>query len=163
MPKLVEFGQGSQCIIGSYCSIADNVTILLGGNHRMGSVSTYPFRELEVLARYDEVEYCGYTNGDVIIGSDVWIGYDCTILSGATIGDGAVIGAGSVVRGNVPEYAVYLGSPAVFSRWRVDGYERRCALLTIKWWDWPEAKVREHAGLLSGNDIDEFIRVATCS
>jgi|GEM_PF-3359471 len=29
--------------IGSYCSIADNVHVLLGGNHRMDRTSTYPF------------------------------------------------------------------------------------------------------------------------
>ena len=41
------------------------------------------------------------------------IGANATIVCGATIGRYAFIGAGAVVRGDVPDYALMLGVPAV--------------------------------------------------
>lgn len=49
---------------------------------------------------------------DVIIGNDVWIATRVTILPGTVIGDGAVIGAGAVVRGEIPPFAIAVGTPA---------------------------------------------------
>jgi len=49
---------------------------------------------------------------DIIIGRDVWIGVRAVILPGTRIGDGAVIGAGSVVKGDIPAFALAVGSPA---------------------------------------------------
>ena len=37
---------GRKLTIGRYCSIADKVEILLGGNHRIDWVTTYPFSAL---------------------------------------------------------------------------------------------------------------------
>ena len=45
------------------------------------------------------------------------IGANATIVCGATIGCYAFIGAGAVVRGNVPDYALMLGVPAVQKGW----------------------------------------------
>ena len=36
-------GEFTNLYIGRYCSIAENVQIFLGGNHRMDWISTYPF------------------------------------------------------------------------------------------------------------------------
>ena len=33
----------AKLIVGNFCSIADNVVIYLGGNHRTDWVTTYPF------------------------------------------------------------------------------------------------------------------------
>ena len=33
----------TKCVIGNFCSIANNVNIYLGGNHRCDYVTTYPF------------------------------------------------------------------------------------------------------------------------
>ena len=52
------------------------------------------------------------------IGRDVWLGANAIILSGVTIGDGAVVAAGAVVRGDVPDYAVVAGVPAVVKKMR---------------------------------------------
>lgn len=38
-----EWGEGSNLKIGKFCSIADNVSVFLGGNHRVDWVSTFPF------------------------------------------------------------------------------------------------------------------------
>jgi acetyltransferase-like isoleucine patch superfamily enzyme len=48
----------------------------------------------------------------ILIGNDVWISSNVTILKGVKIGDGAVIGANSLVNQDIPEYAIFAGTPA---------------------------------------------------
>jgi acetyltransferase-like isoleucine patch superfamily enzyme len=111
-PTIVECeGEQGKLKIGKFCSIADGVKILLGGEHNYRLVSTYPFDNL--LIRFHDLGPTVKTKGDVTIGNDVWIGYGAIILSGVKIGDGAVIGAGSVVARSVPAYAVVAGNPAL--------------------------------------------------
>jgi len=93
----------------------------------------------------------------VRIGNDVYIGYHVIILSGVTIGDGAVIGAGSVVAGDVPPYAIVAGNPAHIVRYRFDE-ETITKLLEIRWWDWPDEKVKENVHLICHDRADEFIK-----
>jgi len=99
--------------IGSFCSIGGGVEFLLGGNHAMNGLTTFPIK----------VKYFGHsseaqTKGPIIVGDDVWIGNRATILSGTEIGQGAVIGASSVVSGYIPPYAVVAGNPAKILRYR---------------------------------------------
>src|SRR5687768_16181770 len=42
-PKILEWGEGAKLRIGKFCSIAEDVTIFLGGNHRTDWITTYPF------------------------------------------------------------------------------------------------------------------------
>ena len=49
---------------------------------------------------------------DVVIGNDVWLATRVIVLPGARIGDGAVIGAGAIVTGEIPAYAIAVGTPA---------------------------------------------------
>ena len=79
----------SNLVIGSFCSIATNVRIFLGGNHKSQRPSTWIYVEDDIPA----IE----SNGDVVIGNDVWIGFGATIMSGVTIGDGAIIAANALV------------------------------------------------------------------
>lgn len=88
--------------IGAYCSIADNVTFLLGGEHPYKNISTYPIKNKLIDGSAESM-----SKGKIVISDDVWIGYGAIILSGTTIGQGAIIGAGSVVTGNIPPYAIY--------------------------------------------------------
>lgn len=53
------------------------------------------------------------SRGGIVIEDDVWIGANCVVLDGAYIRKGCVIAAGSVVRGELPEYSVCAGNPAV--------------------------------------------------
>jgi acetyltransferase-like isoleucine patch superfamily enzyme len=41
--SVFQWGEGAELNIGSFCSIAENVKIFLGGNHRFDWVSTFPF------------------------------------------------------------------------------------------------------------------------
>ena len=101
--------------IGSYCSIAPNVRFLLGGEHQLYSVSTYPFKVL----CFGESREAG-SKGDIVVKDDVWIGDGAIICSGVTIGQGAVIAAGSVVTKNVEPYSIVGGNPAKILKWRFD-------------------------------------------
>jgi acetyltransferase-like isoleucine patch superfamily enzyme len=52
------------------------------------------------------------SKGGIVIEDDVWVGANCVILDGSIIRKGAVIGANSMVNGEIPEYSIYVGSPA---------------------------------------------------
>lgn len=99
--------------IGHYCSIADDVVFLTGGNHILSAFSTFPFDAYYNTGR----SYQAPTKGSIIVGDDVWIGYRSTILSGVTIGQGAVIGACSVVTKDVPPYAIFVGNKVIKYRY----------------------------------------------
>src|SRR4051812_38008350 len=138
-PAVYDWEQGSTLRVGKYCSIADEVTILLGGNHRTEWVTTYPFPALQAAwpKAVDVTEPADTTKGDVVIGNDVWIATRVTILSGVTIGDGAVLAAGAVVVDDVDPYAIVAGNPARLVKKRFSEEEIE-ALLDARWWDWPD-------------------------
>ncbi|PKL18933.1 MAG: hypothetical protein CVV49_03575 [Spirochaetae bacterium HGW-Spirochaetae-5] len=140
--------------IGKFCSIADNVTIFLGGNHRSDWITTYPF----VSFFKDAKLYTGHpaTKGDVIIGNDVWIGYGVCIMSGCRIGDGVVVGANSVITKDIPPYSIVAGNPARVVRYRFRRNEIE-SLLKIEWWNWPIEKIKEAWPDLMNSDVQKFV------
>lgn len=146
--------------VGNFCSIAGNVNIYLGGNHRTDWVSTYPFGHINqgVFNNFNGVGHPA-TKGNVTIGNDVWIGSDVTIMSGVTIGDGAVIANNSHVVKDVEPYTLVGGNPAKYIKHRFTK-EQIEKLLTIQWWHWDDAKINEFSPLLCSGDIDEFITKA---
>lgn len=127
--------------IGKFCSIAPDVTIFLGDEHRTDWITTYPFGTAYRDVFSDVVTGHPATKGDVTIGSDVWIGYGATIMSGVTIGDGAVIAARAHVVKSVKPYEIVGGNPAKHIRFRFDD-ETIGLLLELKWWDKPESLIR---------------------
>jgi acetyltransferase-like isoleucine patch superfamily enzyme len=144
----------AELTIGRYCSFAERVTIMVGGEHHTEWVTTYPFS-----AWFDRAQrFPGYplTKGDVVIGNDVWIGYGSTILSGVTIGDGAVIAAHSLVTKDVESYAIVGGNPARHIRYRFSE-DTIAALLRIAWWEWPLSAIEESWPLLLSGNVDAFI------
>ncbi len=121
----ISYGGNSEFLkIGNCCSIADEVTFLLGGGHRLDRVSTFPFRGKLV----GDVE--AMTKGPIVLEDDVWIGYGATVLSGVTLGKGSVVGAGALVCRDVPSYAIVAGIPAKVIRYRFDD-ETRARLAAI--------------------------------
>jgi acetyltransferase-like isoleucine patch superfamily enzyme len=154
-PSILKWPGSGELKIGNFCSLAGDVTILLGGEHRKSWVSTFPFP-----AYWPDVSVGDphtVTKGDVIIGSDVWIGQGAKILSGVVIGNGAIIGAYSVVAKNVRPYAIVVGSPAKeiarrFSDEQVDALER------MEWWNWDDDTIRARMGDIMSSDVSAFIR-----
>lgn len=119
---------GTNCILGQNVMVASGVT--LGNNVKVqNNVSLYTGVELE-----DDV-FCGpscvFTNvvnprsqivrrseyQRTLVRRGATIGANATIVCGATIGRYAFIGAGAVVRGDVPDYALMLGVPALQRGW----------------------------------------------
>lgn len=147
--------------IGNFCSIAANVNIYLGGNHRTDWVTTYPFGHIHQ-NKFNDFNGDGHpsTKGNVIIGNDVWIGSDVTIMSGVTIGDGVVIANNSHVVKNVEPYTIVGGNPAKLIKYRFTP-EQISKLLEIKWWNWDDEKINKYTPLLCNNNIDEFIKFST--
>lgn len=154
VPEVHDWNEGTMLHIGAYCSIAENVKIFLGGNHRTDWISSYPFP-----AFFDEAKHIqnyARSRGDVVIGNDVWLCTDCMILSGVTIGHGAVIGSGAVVRRDVEPYAIVIGNPAQVVGWRFDESQRQ-ALLKAAWWDWSDQEIRSVLEMLCSDDIEKFL------
>lgn len=110
----------NKLVIGSYCSIAKQTAFILGVDHRMSGVSTYPFKKLMLHGEQEAI-----SKGDIIIEDDVWIGYGAIILSGVHIGQGAAIAAGAVVSKDVPPYAIVGGVPAKIIKYRFSESVRR--------------------------------------
>ena len=147
-------------VVGNFCSIAENVHIYLGGNHRTDWVTTYPFGHTH---KNTFTVFSGQghpaTKGDVLIGNDVWIGDNVTIMSGVTIGDGAVLANNSHVVKNVEPYSLVGGNPAKLIKYRFT-QEQIKNLLEIKWWYWEDDKINKFTPLLCNNNIDDFIKSA---
>jgi UDP-2-acetamido-3-amino-2,3-dideoxy-glucuronate N-acetyltransferase len=121
-------------VIGPDCTLGQNVfvgnRVQIGRNVRIqNNVSVYDNVLLE-----DDV-FCGpsmvFTNvinpraavarkdeyRDTHVGRGATLGANCTIVCGVTIGAYAFVGAGAVVTGDVPDYALVVGVPAVAKGW----------------------------------------------
>ena len=89
----------------------------------------------------------------------MWIGYEAVILAGVTIGDGAIIGTRAVVTKDVEPYTIVGGIPAKPIRKRFSD-EVISALEEIKWWDWPEYKIKENLPAIQNGDMMQLKKIA---
>lgn len=151
-PKIFTFDKNTKLEIGKFCSISNNVKILLGGEHRIDWLTTFPFNKRK---KFSYIKGHPHSKGNIIIGNDVWVGLNTTILSGVTIGDGAVIGAFSVVTRDIPPYTVVAGNPAKVIKKRFDDKTIE-ALLSIKWWEWEYKNIEKIVPMLLQNDIKKI-------
>lgn len=159
-PLVWNEGSNANLYIGNFCSISQNVKILLGGNHRTDWVTTYPFGHVNTHL-FNNFNGLGHpsSKGDVVIGNDVWIGEGSKIMSGVVIGDGAVIANNSHVVKNVEPYSIVGGNPAKLIKYRFTP-EQIEKLLQIKWWNWDDGKINVFTPLLCDSNIDNFINEA---
>lgn len=144
-----QWGEGASLQIGSFCSIANGLTVFLGGNHRVDWITTFPFGHI-FQEELGGAEIVGHpqSNGDIVIGNDVWIGSNVTIMSGLKIGDGAVIAANSTVVKDVAAYEIWGGNPAKKLKTRFSE-EVINSLQQLKWWEWEVEVIKKLAQSLS--------------
>jgi len=98
--------------IGSFCSIAEDVTFMLGGGHDYRKAFSFPFAAI-----FDKREEA-ISKGGIVVEDDVWIGANTLILSGVRISRGTVIAAGSVVTKDTEPYSIVGGVPAKHIKYR---------------------------------------------
>ena len=155
VPQVFIWDHETHLTIGSFCSIAEDVVIALGGEHRSEWKTTYPFSSFpDKWPSAKKVLGHPKSKGHIVIGNDVWIGYGALILSGVTIGDGAVIGAASIVTKDVEPYAIVAGNPARLIRYRFD--KQTIHKLQIeKWWEWTDGEIgAQIQALMAEPDLD---------
>ena len=84
-------------------------TYLVGGDHLYDRV------DIPVLQQ-------GRTARGIDVGAGVWLGAHVVVTDGSCVGRDAIIGAGAVVVGDIPEFAIAVGTPAkVIRDRRADG------------------------------------------
>lgn len=148
--------------IGKFCSIACGAKFLFtSANHKMRSLSTYPFPIFFEEWGLDVKNICDAwdNKGDIVIGNDVWIGYEAVILSGVTIGDGAIIGSRAVVTKDVEPYTIVGGVPAKSIRKRFDD-KTILKLENIRWWNWNEKQIRKGIQAIQSGNIIELEEIS---
>ncbi|MDE6505508.1 MAG: CatB-related O-acetyltransferase [Clostridia bacterium] len=147
---------GDKLVIGKFCQIAQNVKFIMGAaNHRLSSVTTYPFNVFGGLWQEKTPPHLQQLpfKGDTVIGNDVWIGRESVIMPGVKIGDGCIIAAYSVVTKDVEPYCVVGGNPAKFIKKRFDD-ELIGLLLNTKWWDFEPEKLAGFLPLLCDTNLE---------
>ena len=135
----ISSGYIENAIIGSFCSIANNVTIG-PGNHKTQTLSTYPIFA-RVLKSNQNSDF--ETEEPAVIGNDVWIGQNAVIMSGVKVGNGAVVAAGAVVTRDIPPYQIWGGVPAKLIRVRFNE-EKIHWIESVKWWEQSIEWIRDH-------------------
>ncbi|WLS02807.1 type B chloramphenicol O-acetyltransferase [Shinella oryzae] len=146
-------------IIGSFCSIGSGAAFIMAGNqgHRHEWISTFPFFFMSEVAAFEGAANGYLPAGDTVIGNDVWIGSEAIIMPGVKVGDGAVVGTRALVTKDVEPYAIVGGNPAKVIRKRFA--EREIALLLeMRWWDWPEDRLKDAMPIMTSERIDDLHR-----
>lgn len=113
--KVIQYRDDVSLRIGSYCSIAEGVVFLLGGEHPTDRLSTFLFQRI----MFHKIGVEDHAKGDIIVDDDVWIGYGSIIMSGVHLAKGTIVAAGSVVVKDTEPYSIVGGCPAKLIRKRV--------------------------------------------
>lgn len=96
---------GSNSVIGRECHLLGNITI-------KDNVSITAQTYIISSSHYkDSPDFEAYTK-PVVIDDFAWIGARGMIMPGVHVGKGAVLGSASVATKDIPEYCVFVGSPA---------------------------------------------------
>jgi acetyltransferase-like isoleucine patch superfamily enzyme len=148
-PKIYDFFGTAWLRIGKFCSISDNVIIILDGTKSISHISVYPLNHVLFSTKTHS------NDTGIYIGNDVWIGTGVTILQNINIGDGAIIGAGAVVTKNVKEYEVVGGIPANHIKFRFNEQET-AKLLEMQWWNWDIKMIKRNLNKLQSGKVNEL-------
>jgi len=134
---------GEKLAIGNYVLIAPGVVFMLGANHQMQTLTTFPLQSRLI----KRLPVDAVNKGPLIIEDEVWIGTNALMLFGITVGKGAVIAAGTVVTRDVPPYAIAGGNPARVIKYRFPD-EIIKILLPIKLADLSEDWIKKNIKIL---------------
>ena len=152
---------GDQLIIGKFCAIAAGTKFIMGpANHRISSVTTYPFHVFGGGGR--RTPRPTWTSSPE--GGTSWWATTCgsagesVILPGVTIGDGAIVAAYSVVTRDVPPTPWPGATPARPLKPRFDP-ELTQLLLAFRWWDLPSKELAATLPLLCEEDLEKVRQV----
>lgn len=106
---------GSGTVVNSGVVIYTGNGVDIGTDVLIAANSTLAPVNHEYRSRAARIREQGFmpSKGGIVIEDDVWIGANCVILDGARLRRGCVLGAGSVALGEIEEYAVCAGAPAV--------------------------------------------------
>ncbi|UJF26165.1 CatB-related O-acetyltransferase [Planococcus sp. 107-1] len=160
-----EHSKLNNCNIGRFCSLADNVQIIVGKHPSHTFVSTHPsfytkenyiLKSFNIDKSFSEISYIDENRRVVNIGNDVWIGSGVKIIDGISIGDGAIIATGAIVTKNVGPFEIWGGVPAKKIKDRFTANQKE-QLSQIKWWNRKNEWLKEYSDSFS--DIDQFISV----
>lgn len=156
VPDVKSWDNKTRLKIGKFCSIAENVSILLGGEHRTNWITTYPFNAL--LNSFQYIEGHPSTKGNIYIGNDVWLASGVKILSGVSIGDGAIVGANTVVSKDVPPYSIAIGNPMRIVKYRFSKREIKF-LLKTQWWNLNDEQLIEIIPYLQSENLEALKKI----
>ena len=114
------FGDPKRLKYNSYCAMNDLLINTMSGTIEVGKDCFFGHGCMLLTGTHDHTKFGleranGYpTEGrDIVLEEGVWLASSVIVLGPARIGKHSVISAGSVVRGDLPAYGVYSGSPAV--------------------------------------------------
>ena len=148
---------GDRLIIGKFCAIASGTKFIMGpANHRMSSVTTYPFHVFGGVWGERTPDHLSELprKGDIVVGNDVWLGRENVVMPGVHIGDGAIVAAYSVVTRDIPPYCIAGGNPARLIRQHFSD-ELTALLLQLRWWDFDPETLAEVLPLLCEPDLEK--------
>lgn len=108
---------GNNVVIGNGCKIQNNVSVYEGV-----TLEDYVFCGPSMVFTNDLTPRAKFPKGragyvDTLVKTGASIGANATIVCGNVIGRWAMISAGAVVTGDVPDYALMVGIPAVQKGW----------------------------------------------
>lgn len=138
-------------VVGDFCEMADQCTIMLGAEHRNYHQINHTFHHFPALQRnlvkQAHAMHPTFSRGTIEIGHNVTLSHGMTVRSGTQIGNGAVIGADSFVSAPVPAFAIAAGVPATVRKMR---FEETiiAAMQQARWWDWELDYLAQHLSAL---------------
>jgi acetyltransferase-like isoleucine patch superfamily enzyme len=146
-------GDRARVTVGNFVAIEDDVDFVVGGNHRVDWVTTYPLQEMYDLP--DAYTDAVWSNGDTRVEHGVAIGRGAKVMPGVHIGVTAQVLPFAVVTRDVPAGAIVVGSPAREVGRRFDAATID-ALQAVDW-NAPEREVIAHVESATGRAAREVI------